>query len=335
MVKIAIAGASSQVAQEIIDALVATGKHEIITLWRKDLPRPTPGVTPVLVDYSSPPALTAVLAGVNTVLSFVAGTAIDVQTALIDASVAAGVKRFAPSEWSAANITPIPWYSGKATIRSYLSAINTPTPKLEYTLFQPGGFLEYLAHPHQPTAHIRPLALQIDVANSRVLVAKGALDAKFTFTSVRDLARAVVAAVEYEGVWPVVGGVRGTTTTTRELVGVVERVTGRAVVVEEVDVEGEGVVGASWLPRLDHPSFDAMGEEEREKVAVGFWAVYLKSLEAGAWEVGGEWNEVLGGHSTSAETLLSSPSWCCVVGGVIDHDTSMPRTSTASTPVFS
>ena len=57
-------------------------------------------------------------------------------------------------------------------------------------------------------------------------MAKGGLDAKFTMTSVRDLARAVVAAVEYEGVWPVVGGVRGTTTTTREVVGVVERLRG-------------------------------------------------------------------------------------------------------------
>lgn len=197
---------------------------------------------------------------------------------------------------SRSKIALIPWYSGKATIRSYLAALNTgPTPaKLEYTLFQPGGFLEYLAYPHAPTAHIRPIATQIDVANSRVLVAKGALDAKVTMTSVRDLARAVVAAVEYEGVWPVLGGVRGTTTTTRELVAVVERVTGREVKVEEVDVEGGAVVGASWLPRLDHPSFDGLAEGEREKVAAGFWAAYLRSLEAGAWEVGGEWNEALG-----------------------------------------
>lgn len=127
-----------------------------------------------------------------------------------------------------------------------------------------------------------------------MLVAKGALDAKITMTSVLDLAKAVVAAVEFEGVWPVVGGVRGTTVSTRELVAVVERVKGGKVKVEEVDVEGGAVVGASWLPRLDHPSFDGMGEEEREKVAAGFWAAYLKSLEAEAWEAGGEWNEALG-----------------------------------------
>lgn len=65
-------------------------------------------MAPVLVDYTSPMDLTAALTGVNTVLSFVTGTAIDVQTALIDASVTAGVKRFAPSEWSAYAPSPSP-----------------------------------------------------------------------------------------------------------------------------------------------------------------------------------------------------------------------------------
>lgn len=57
-------------------------------------------------DYNDTKALTTILEGVNVVLSFLAlvGGVQDagstIQKNLIDASVAAGVERFAPSEWS-------------------------------------------------------------------------------------------------------------------------------------------------------------------------------------------------------------------------------------------
>ena len=61
-----------------------------------------PGGKVVQVDYSDTESLKNLLQGVDTVLSFVVvhldpdGTA---QKNLIDASIAAGVRRFAPSEW--------------------------------------------------------------------------------------------------------------------------------------------------------------------------------------------------------------------------------------------
>ena len=60
------------------------------------------GIKVVQVDYNNTANLTALLQGVDTVLSFIVthldpeGTA---QKNLIDASIAAGVRRFAPSEW--------------------------------------------------------------------------------------------------------------------------------------------------------------------------------------------------------------------------------------------
>jgi hypothetical protein len=64
------------------------------------------GVKWAMTDYSSVGELTKILEGVHTVLSFLSAPphnqqdAIDVQKRLIDASVKAGVKRFAPSEWA-------------------------------------------------------------------------------------------------------------------------------------------------------------------------------------------------------------------------------------------
>ena len=61
------------------------------------------GVTWTKTDYSDKKLLTSILGGVHTVLSFVGGPqdpSSAIQKNLIDAAVAAGVQRFAPSEWS-------------------------------------------------------------------------------------------------------------------------------------------------------------------------------------------------------------------------------------------
>ena len=63
----------------------------------------TQGVIWVKANYEDPKQLTQILQGVHTVLSFIAtreDPASIVQKNLIDAAVQAGVKRFAPSEWS-------------------------------------------------------------------------------------------------------------------------------------------------------------------------------------------------------------------------------------------
>ena len=80
------------------------GLHEAISLLRidsQDLPDlAATGIRAIKVNYSDKAELTAALQSVHTVLSFiVADPECTAQKALIDASVAAGVKRFAPSEW--------------------------------------------------------------------------------------------------------------------------------------------------------------------------------------------------------------------------------------------
>jgi uncharacterized protein YbjT (DUF2867 family) len=117
------------VAQEIIDVLVAQKKHDILILSRKvrvsslytkylaiginysiqDAPagESTQGITWLKADYGDPKQLEQILQGVDTLLSFVAtqeDPSSTVQKNLIDAAIKAGVKRFAPSEWSTYDI---------------------------------------------------------------------------------------------------------------------------------------------------------------------------------------------------------------------------------------
>lgn len=123
MVKIAIAGGAGNVGQEVIDALLARNKHEILILSRKVCPLRSilsayltasqdapeteiaPGVKWAKTSYQDIDELVKILEGVHTVLSFMsvgpAGLEGRPQENLIDASVKAGVKRFAPSEWAA------------------------------------------------------------------------------------------------------------------------------------------------------------------------------------------------------------------------------------------
>ena len=83
-------------------------------------------------DYSDKKLLTCILNCIHTVLSFVRayqdpGSAI--QKNLIDAAVAAGVQRFAPSEWSSSSLQELPWYAEKRTIRAYPKEINQEKKK--------------------------------------------------------------------------------------------------------------------------------------------------------------------------------------------------------------
>lgn len=110
----------TDVAGEIVAELAKKTKHHVTIFTRKVWNFPSQatghpnilkdvstltleGAEAVQVDYSDRDTLTKHLQGVNTVLSFIADTSDPTNLAernLIDASIAAGVKRFAPNEWA-------------------------------------------------------------------------------------------------------------------------------------------------------------------------------------------------------------------------------------------
>ncbi|KAI6354673.1 hypothetical protein MCOR25_008496 [Pyricularia grisea] len=302
MVKIAIAGGSSGVGQEIADALAATKKHEILLLTRQfpDGTEPAQdGVTWVHADYHDVSQLTSLLKGVHTVLSFVisatgmtGGTPkSDEQRNLVDASIQAGVKRFAPSEWLGWNLDPVPWYQYKKAMREYLKEVNKDKKVLEYCLFQPGIFTNYLVYPHQTSKHVKAFEMNLDFHNRRIIIAEGSENARLTMTTVRDLATVMTLAVEYEGEWPVVGGIRGEDITLGELLALGERIYG-PFHVDKLDMKDleAGILKTSWRPLPDHPSVPKdMTDAEKDFTVTRF----AMAIKAEVFAASDEWNKLL------------------------------------------
>ena len=104
----------------------------------------------VEVDFTSVKSLTAALAGIDAVVSTVAGPAIKTQGPLIDAAAAAGVKRFIPSEYGSvttnSKLQTLPLYENVFMIKRHLQE-KAGTTQLTWTVLACGAFLEFLFVP--------------------------------------------------------------------------------------------------------------------------------------------------------------------------------------------
>ena len=125
------------------------------------------------------------------------------------------------------SISVFPWYAGKVEMRKYMAAINANkkvcsavdavrflySPYLlqviEYTLFQPGVFMEYIGYPKKTAKHMTVIHTVAGFESRRIIGLQGHFDDHVTFTSVQDIAEVVARAIEYEGEWPVWGGISG------------------------------------------------------------------------------------------------------------------------------
>ncbi|KAK1714436.1 NmrA-like family protein [Colletotrichum lupini] len=323
MVRIAIAGGSGNVGREILDALVARGKHEILILSRKNVPATDfgPGVKWIKTNYNDVAHLSQVLEGVHTVLSFVAGpvdpTNIaqrETQKNLIDASIKAGVRRFAPSEWASSKLEYMFWYGFKEETRKYLATINKDKKVLEYCLFQPGLFTNYMTYPFSSSKHVQLFETPFNFYQRRALVVDGGENAIITFTTAQDLARVVALAVEYEGEWPVIGGVQGAQVSVAQLIALGEKIRGEPFNVTKLKSDDlkAGVVKAPWFPKVEHPSIPP---ETLDSVAPGLLSGMLRGIVAGNLECSDEWNRLLPEYEfTQPEDFLAT-AWAEIDSG--------------------
>ncbi len=92
-------------------------------------------------------SLTAALKGVDALVSTVAGQAMGGQTLLIDAAIAAGVKRFIPSEYGSCTTDPklenFPMYAPMWKVKRYLQE-KAKAGELTWTVVATGGFMDYM-----------------------------------------------------------------------------------------------------------------------------------------------------------------------------------------------
>ncbi|KAI1409445.1 NAD(P)-binding protein [Hypoxylon sp. FL1857] len=309
MVKVAVAGGSGQVSQEVIDALLSSKKHQVTVLSRKKAPAPTQ-IAPELhwqtVDYNDKNGLVDALRGTHTLLSFVQTLSDPDQKSqknLIDAAIAAGVKRFAPSEYGSKTTIDMSWQQGKERVREYLEQVNRKGNVLEYTLFQPGLLLDYLAYPYKTAKHVDPLQTIFDFQNKRAIVVDGHEDAIMTLTTVADLAAVVARAVDYEGTWPRIGGIRGNRVTFSQIIDIGRRVRGDFTV-DKVKVEDleAGDLKTSWNIEAIH---QAVSSDQASALLKAVSIGILLSSSKGAWDISDEMNQLSGYEFTRIEDFLA------------------------------
>ncbi|KAF4631366.1 hypothetical protein G7Y89_g6760 [Cudoniella acicularis] len=144
---VAIAGASGSLGPHVLKALV-DANFQVTVLTRSKKPGAyDASVKVVEVDFTSVESLTAALKGVDGLVSTVTATAIENQTVLIDAAIAAGVKRFIPSEYGNCTTSPkveaLPIYAPMFKIKQYLQE-KAKAGKLTWTVLACGAFLDFL-----------------------------------------------------------------------------------------------------------------------------------------------------------------------------------------------
>ncbi|KAL7896311.1 hypothetical protein HDV63DRAFT_173505 [Trichoderma sp. SZMC 28014] len=310
MVKVTIAGGSGPVAREIIDALLVADQHDITILSRREASDKDviPGTVWRTIDYDNQSALVEALKGTHTLLSFVQimrEEGQESQKQLIDAAVAAGVKRFAPSEYGSSGTAHMPWYDGKEVARKYLRKLNANGKVLEYTLFQPGLFIDYLASPYQTAKHVAPLDIFISYEKCQAIIVDGHEDVTMTLTSAADTAAVIAKAIGSADEWPEISGIQGNRATLSQIIKLGEKIRGRSFTVTKVQLD-DLKAGNISLPWSFERSHSAIKEEEvqnmAKQVVIG---ILLSSLEGG-WDVSGELNQRFPDYGfTKMEDFLS------------------------------
>jgi nucleoside-diphosphate-sugar epimerase len=192
---------------------------------------------------------------------------------------------------------------------------------IEYTLFQPGLFLDYLAFPYKTAAHLTPLNTMVDFQNRRAIIVEDH-DAIMTFTTVKDLAAVVARAIDYDGEWPTIGGISGNRIPISQIIKIAEKVrglfylirhyssyshgfAGHPLVIEQVKMEDleNGDLKTSWSFETSHPS---LSKEQAESMMKGVLIGMLSSSVKGAWDVSDDFNRLFSDYKfTQIEEFLA------------------------------
>lgn len=83
-----------------------------------------------------------------------------------------------------------------------------------------------MVYPYKSSKYIEVFETPFNFHKRRVLMLEGSDDRLITLTTAQDLANVVVRAIEYDGEWPVIGGIKGTDMSVRQLISLGEKIRG-------------------------------------------------------------------------------------------------------------
>lgn len=228
MVVVAIAGGTGGIGKHIVEAILATKKHEVVVLSRSPTHAllESKGAKIVAVSYTDATTLDSALQGVHTVISTIGGHDYDSwvtpQLALLEAATRTGVKRFVPSDWSFRGLPhdPIVLYSYKAPVEEAVRK-----SRLEYTSFELGVFMNYLASGTPGAGYLAPLKFVLDVENCSGMI-PGDGNKPVVMTRAEDVGTFVAAALDLPK-WPEVSRMAGDRLSYNEILVLVENIRGQ------------------------------------------------------------------------------------------------------------
>jgi hypothetical protein len=189
--QIAIAGATGNLGQPILSALLSAG-YPVRALSRVggnySKLSPHPNLIIKEVDFTSVSALAIALQDVKVVVSCLATSAMGNQNPLIDASVAAGVERFIPAEFGMDSqntlAMQLPVCVPKVETQKHLCAQGRENPHFTWTGIANGMFLDWGLE----------MGIIVDLARHTATLYNGG-DVPFSATTLADVAKSVLGVI--------------------------------------------------------------------------------------------------------------------------------------------
>lgn len=144
---VTLVGGSGRLGSFILDKLLASNQFNVQVLKRASSSSTyAPGVKVVESDLTDLASLTAAFQGQDAVVSVVGDASALSQKLMIDAAIAAGVKRFLPSNFGSNMANPncrkLPIFAMKVAVEDYLIEKSKATD-LTYTFVYNGGFTDF------------------------------------------------------------------------------------------------------------------------------------------------------------------------------------------------
>ncbi|MCJ1382592.1 hypothetical protein MMC17_005705 [Xylographa soralifera] len=145
---VALVGASGSLGVPVLNALVKSGKFNVTVVKRPSSSASFPdSVTVRTADLSSVDSVTAAFEGQDAVVSTVGTAGLPAQNVLVEAAVAANVKRFLPSDFGSDLAKPktgaMPVFKFKIATHKALREAAAAKPSFTYTLLCNNAFLDY------------------------------------------------------------------------------------------------------------------------------------------------------------------------------------------------
>ncbi|KAI0014120.1 oxidoreductase CipA-like protein [Xylariaceae sp. FL0662B] len=191
--RIALAGATGNLGGPILEALL--GAEFYVTVLSRiggnsSRLRPHVNLTIKEVDFNCVESLTAALRAAEVVVSCLATAAIGSQNPLIDASVAAGARRFIPAEFGMDSQNPLcarlPVGAPKVATQAYLLEKSRADPRFTYTAIANGLFLDWCLG----------TGIILDPARRTATLYNGG-DVPFSTTLLADVTKAVLGVIRH------------------------------------------------------------------------------------------------------------------------------------------